>query len=136
MSFSLTATAGRHAFTAKASLDRPGSSAFVLARRGIALSLAIVPWLVVILRPGLHLAASGGVFIVAGAPLVAVAILAISGITLSRTHGGDATKLDLQVKLPAIEWLIILIAVAFIVPFAGHLVADQYPCMNGRASAC
>ena len=115
-------------------LDRAPWSKSKVLRVAAASLLALAPWSIVVLRPGwmvrLHLGLAG----IVAPGIAALALTAVGSLAVLRPT--PRKGLAVVVSMSRLQWLIVLVAAAFLVPFIGHLFADQLACAHGLTSAC
>jgi hypothetical protein len=115
-------------------LDRAPWSKSKVLRVAAASLLALAPWSVVVLRPAwmvrLHLGLAG----IVAPGIAALALTAVGSLAVQRPT--PRKGLAVVVSMSRVQWLIVLVVAAFLVPFIGHLFADQLACARGVTSAC
>lgn len=136
MSIRLTAAAGDHELSLTLGVQKALSSAGIFARRMTALVCALCPWFVVFLHPELWLGEALALVILVLVPMVAVALVVIPEISISRSPNSRSWGRDIQVRVSVLEWLVLGAALAFVMPFVAHLFADGSACARGIHSAC
>jgi hypothetical protein len=77
-----------------------------------------------------------GLLIALGPPIAAVALTAIPGLSMTHRRSESIAQTTIGLHLAVVEWAIVVIALAFLIPFTGHLFADAYACRNGVTRAC